>query len=171
MHELNKKLSRGEKYFISHLNSWLDYVCCLYLQSWWSTWGCRWDSRSPSPRMEEYRPRKRGGLQSPTKHTGLLCKSIVMVEPYFLGGYNEYVNYSWDDYDKEGGYSRPKPRLTRATSSRDSGSENFQNIGVAIITSFRYYGGIATMSRDDEMRQARRRERGERDQMVRDYIR
>ena len=50
---------------------------------------------------------------------------------------------------------RPKPRITRATSSRDSG----------------YYGGIATMSRDDEIRQARRRERGERDQMVRDYIR
>lgn len=71
------------------------------------------------------------------------------------GGYNEYVNYSWDDYDKEAGYMRPKPRLTRATSSRDSG----------------YYGGIATMSRDDEIRQARRRERGERDQMVRDYIR
>jgi len=100
----------------------------------------RWDSRSPSPRIEEYRPRKRGGAQSPSKR---------------IGGYNEYVNYSWDDYDKESGYMRPKPRLTRATSSRDSG----------------YYGGIATMSRDDEIRQARRRERGERDQMVRDYIR
>lgn len=99
-----------------------------------------WDSRSPSPRIEEFRRRKRGGVQSPSKR---------------IGGYNEYVNYSWDDYDKEAGYMRPKPRLTRATSSRDSG----------------YYGGIATMSRDDEIRQARRRERGERDQMVRDYIR
>jgi len=100
----------------------------------------RWDSRSPSPRIEEFRRRKRGAIQSPSKR---------------IGGYNEYVNYSWDDYDKESGYMRPKPRLTRATSSRDSG----------------YYGGIATMSRDDEIRQARRRERGERDQMVRDYIR
>ena len=34
-------------------------------------------------------------------------------------GYNEYVNYPWEDYS--GGYGSHKPRLTRATSSRDSG--------------------------------------------------
>ena len=46
---------------------------------------------------------------------------VFMLIFHNLGGYNEYVNYSWDDYDKESGYMRPKPRLTRATSSRDSG--------------------------------------------------
>ena len=68
-------------------------------------------------------------------------------------GYNEYVNYPWDDYP--GGYVSHKHRLTRATSSRDSG----------------YYGGIGSNTREEEARQARRRERGDREAMVRDYVR
>ena len=44
--------------------------------------------------------------------------SIPKSKKLFLG-YNEYVNYPWEDYS--GGYSSQKPRLTRATSSRDSG--------------------------------------------------
>ena len=45
-------------------------------------------------------------------------------------GYNEYVNYPWEDYSggERGGYGSHKPRLTRATSSRDSG----------LVTLFKY---------------------------------
>ena len=38
---------------------------------------------------------------------------------YLSPGYNEYVNYPWEDYSNSD-YTH-KPRLTRATSSRDSG--------------------------------------------------
>merc|ERR1719510_2713559 len=111
----------------------------------------RWDSRSPSPVYDDFagRRRKRGMHGSQAKRHG---------------SYNEYVNYDWEDArdrdlrDRDGrdGYFRTRPRLTRATSSRDSG----------------YYGGVGiAVSREEELRRERAREREERDKMVRDYIR
>ena len=88
----------------------------------------RWDSRSPSPQFEDVRQRETaGGRGGP--------------------GYNEYVNYPWEDYDSGGerGRAGRPPRLSRATSSRDSG----------------YYGGMASLGREEEAgRAARRREAG-----------
>merc|ERR1719458_147211 len=109
----------------------------------------RWDSRSPSPVYDDFAARRRKrGMHGQAKRHG--------------GSYNEYVNYDWEDARdrnlREGreSYFRSRPRLTRATSSRDSG----------------YYGGVGiAVSREEELRRERAREREERDKMVRDYIR
>ena len=45
-------------------------------------------------------------------------------------------------------------------------------IVINIITMIRYYGGVGiAVSREEELRRERAREREERDKMVRDYIR